>query len=251
MRPNALPRSGWLSDSVAVTSMMVDTLKKCRCPDDNVKRYQVRRHHDPENHTRQLQAALAIVNVIFLRLWTLSRKPLPQMKNCASLLWKLHTGCLLSDPFRGVPFKVYMNLSLSPFRYSLPLVFPLLRPHSPHARKICCTSHGRWVLSFDADDTDTCLCSRDDISQFAPLVYATSPSLDSEFFSPSVPPRAFRLPSLLLPPLSYGSPIPFPFACPVQSFTVLLPLFSPLFLPPATLHPPGSCFSLALCLFVH
>ena len=37
---------------MAVTSMMVDMLKKCRCPDDNVKRYQVRRHHDPENHTR-------------------------------------------------------------------------------------------------------------------------------------------------------------------------------------------------------
>ena len=115
---------------------------------------------------RQLQAALAIVDVIFLRLWTLSGKPLPQMKNCASLPWKLHTGCLLSDPFRGVPFKVYMNLFLFPFRYSLWLVFPLLRPRSLHARKICCTSLGRWVFSFDNDDTDTRLCSRDEVSQF-------------------------------------------------------------------------------------
>ena len=129
-----------------------------------------------------------------------------------------------------MPFKVYTNLFLFPFRYSLSLVFPLLKPHSPHARKICCRSLGRWVLSFDDDDTDTCLCSRDEISQFALLVYATSPSLDSEFFPPPSLPEPFAYPLFCFPLISWFSH-PFPFYL-VLSFTVLLPLFSPSFSAP-------------------
>ena len=109
------------------------------------------------------------------------------------------------------------------------------RPRSPHARKICCTSLSRWAFSFGDDDTDTCFCSRDEVSLLPWSMLHHLPLILIVFPTP-IPPRAFRLPSLLLPP--YLMVFPSLSLLPVPSYRLRFSsLSSPLFFcPPATLH---------------